>query len=339
MYLGIDIGGANLKAIGLNKNKRILFVYYKKCPVWLGTKELEKEISFLNKKINVNNVICGITMTAELCDNFNDRNEGVNKIKAICTKLNCKCLYFNNKTKSLFDFDTNNISIASMNWLSTGSFIQRQVKNALIVDFGSTTTDLVVIKNSKIKNKFFTDFDRINNDELIYTGFTRTPIFSISREVKWKNSIFQIIPEFFSNTADLYRVKLMLPDRVDLFETTDSRNKSIINSLKRVSRNLGIDYKENNLPFILGVVEEIIKIQKQLIFNSIHKLIRFYKLDRTTPIICCGIGKNVIKTFAIEEKFNVCEFGSFLKGSKKNIDHASMHAPAFSCAFLVSFLK
>ena len=35
-YLGIDIGGANLKIVGLNKKKQINFVSQEKCEIWKG---------------------------------------------------------------------------------------------------------------------------------------------------------------------------------------------------------------------------------------------------------------------------------------------------------------
>ena len=33
-YLGIDIGGANLKIIGVNENKQIVYVDYSSCKIW-----------------------------------------------------------------------------------------------------------------------------------------------------------------------------------------------------------------------------------------------------------------------------------------------------------------
>ena len=78
-YLGIDIGGAHLKIVGLNFKKEIIIVTKKKCPIWKGINYLDREIEELNQLGN-KNTICGITMTAELCDNFKDRKDGVKKL-------------------------------------------------------------------------------------------------------------------------------------------------------------------------------------------------------------------------------------------------------------------
>ena len=84
--------------------------------------------------------------------------------------------------------------------------LEKELNKIIIIDFGSTTTDLICIKNKKLVNKFFDDFSRINNFELLYTGFTRTPIFGITNEINIRKNKLKIIPEFFSNTSDVYRI-------------------------------------------------------------------------------------------------------------------------------------
>ena len=82
-FLGIDIGGAHTKLIGLDNNKSIIFVNQLQFPIWKGTEDLNKYFKKINKYFG--NITCGITMTAELCDNFKDRLIGVKKILK-CTK-------------------------------------------------------------------------------------------------------------------------------------------------------------------------------------------------------------------------------------------------------------
>ena len=69
-YLGIDIGGAHFKIVGLDEKKSVCFSAYRKCYIWKGLDNLKKEIDYTNSLNLHENASCGITMTAELCDNL-----------------------------------------------------------------------------------------------------------------------------------------------------------------------------------------------------------------------------------------------------------------------------
>ncbi len=336
-YIGIDIGGAHLKLTGLCRNKKIIFSNQIKCPVWKGINVLENQLKSF-KKINQDS-IAGITMTAELCDNFENREQGAKKIKKLLKKLNFKKFFLTNKKKKRFQRNPQNSKIISMNWLSTADFVAQKISNCLIIDFGSTTTDLILIKNKKCLNKHFDDFSRLNNYELIYTGLTRTPIMSINNYVKINEKKINIIPELFSNTSDLYRVLKKLPKEVDQYETLDGRSKSIINSYKRLSRNLGFDYQFKDKRTLDKVCRHLSKIQLQSILNAVKKLLYIKDVNTKIPVILCGVGKNVFKN-KIAKKFEVIDFSEFLESDNEFIKtSASYNAPATACAFLVSDLK
>ena len=334
-YIGIDIGGANLKVVGLNRNKKIIFVEQFKCPIWRGTDVLVDKFKIF-KNINPE-ALMGITMTGELCDNFLNREDGVKKIIGCTQKIKCLKYFFTNN-KDRFKKKPSHKQVASMNWLATAEFISKKITNGLIVDFGSTTIDLILIKNKKCANIFFDDFNRINNSELIYTGCTRTPIFGITNQVILKKKIYNIIPEFFSNTADLYRAIKILPDDLDLYESADGKKKSRTNSLRRIARNFGLDYNRDNKSLILKLCKKLISIQLNnlhLIINKIFSKNNFF--NKTTPIILCGIGKSIIKLG--KQKYNFVNFEDLLYVNSKKNTCASYHAPATSCALLISELK
>ena len=118
-----------------------------------------------------------------------------------------------------------------MNWHSIGRFLKKIIKNAIIIDFGSTTTDFIVIKNGEILNKNFDDFSH-RNHELLYTGFTRTPIFGICQQLKIQGKLLSIIPEFFSDTADIYKVIGQLDTKIDIDITADGFDRSYSGSLE-----------------------------------------------------------------------------------------------------------
>ena len=336
-FLGVDIGGAHLKIVGLDREKNVVLASQIKCPVWKGTNHIEKNFNII-KKI-APRAILGITMTAELCDNFSNRDQGVKEIINITKKIKNVKYFFTSKKKKYFEKVPNYRSISSMNWLATSRFMEKKISDGLVVDFGSTTTDLTLIKNYRCKNQYTNDFSRINNAELIYTGLTRTPIMALAEIVNINKKLkVNIIPELFSNTSDLYRVLGILPINVDLYESLDGRNKSKINCFKRLSRNFGLDYKRDNRKLIINICKKIFKIQIKKIHNGIKTLLNEDIEKRKVPLIICGIGKKILKDY-FKEKYTIIDFSDYVSGSYKMRLLASYHAPATSCALLISELN
>ena len=332
-YLGIDIGGAHLKIVGIDKKRNVTFISYSKCEVWKGTSDLKKKLERLNSIIPHASVKCAISMTAELCDNFKNRKLGAKIILDQCKSLSFK-KFFYVKSKDILTKKPKINDVISMNWHSLGRFIEDKIDDAILVDFGSTTTDFICIKNRKMQNKFFDDFSRINNYELLYTGLTRTPIFGLSNQIQIRNQIFQIIPEFFSNTSDIYRIKKQLNNKIDIDETADGSNKRIIDSLIRVSRSLGIDYNSRIKEKIIMICEEFYKIQMNQILKNIYNLQRRFLLKKNTPIIASGIGQDILLDFFEKKKIHFLPFQSLLKCERYKKE-ATYHAPALSLALLL----
>lgn len=334
-FLGVDIGGAHLKLVGTNIKKKVIFVSYLKCPIWEDINNLRLHLTSLKAKIDINYVICCITMTAELCDCFENRNSGVKKIFSICKESGLNFFFFSNSfcapTKKLCTS-----SVSSMNWLAPAVFLKEKIKNAILIDFGSTTTDITIIQNYHLSNLGYTDFDRLKNSELVYTGIVRTPIFSISKSLLIEGMKLTIIPEQFSNMADIYRIRDSLPKNVDLFSTMDKKDKSKISSLKRVSRNFGFDYTKSCKKLLIAISKKLIDIQLNLIFSCVENQLRLKEISKKPPIIALGIGKDLIASHCKEKNYKTECFKKFLNGNKKLLTKAVYHAPATACAFLLN---
>ena len=101
-FLGIDIGGAHIKLIGLNKKRSVCFANYRKCYVWKGLNKLKKEFEYINDLNFDKKIICGITMTAELCDIFQSKKIGANKISDLCKILKYNFLFYSKQKEYLY---------------------------------------------------------------------------------------------------------------------------------------------------------------------------------------------------------------------------------------------
>ena len=334
-YLGIDIGGAHLKIVGIDKKKNVTFVNYTKCEVWKGISSLKEELIRLNSIIP-HKSLCAITMTAELCDVFENRKEGFEFIKNECQRIKFNFFFYVNKKNSFSKIEGSSYEdIISMNWHSMGKFLENIFSNAILIDFGSTTTDFVLVKNGIISNKFFDDFSRLNNNELIYTGVIRTPIFGLQKAINYNGMEFKIIPEQFSTTSDLFRIKKKIKNSFDIDEELDYSKKKVQNSYQRVARSFGLDFSKNKKKLIDGFCELLIAHQLNIIKKNLKILIKKFIFKSRVPIVISGIGQDILYDF-LKESHNTFLLENFLNSKNKNLKKkASYHAPALCIALLL----
>ena len=70
--------------------------------------------------------------------------------------------------------------VASANWHATGRYLAERGETGLLVDIGSTTTDILPIVGGAVRCEGFSDETRMILDELVYTGVTRTPVMALA---------------------------------------------------------------------------------------------------------------------------------------------------------------
>lgn len=95
--LGWDVGGAHLKTVLLGASGEVLQALQVPCALWLGLDELESAIeTVLQQHQLAKNEIChAITMTGELVDLFENRQQGVLEISRVMDeKLSGEKLFY-----------------------------------------------------------------------------------------------------------------------------------------------------------------------------------------------------------------------------------------------------
>ncbi len=255
--MAMDIGGANIKIFDGTEYRQYYF------PLWKKKNKFKNFIEKLNGQQDFKADMYVITMTAELCDCFENRNEGVTFIlnalgeildgKIFVTSLRSgtfktKLKVLSNDTNfKLLDIDDAikvPYSVASANFMATAKYISKFEKNAIIIDIGSTTTDIIPIKNGKIL-AHGTDFERLKNDELIYTGVLRTNLISISNCLKFKGKNLKISAEYFANIGDVYSVMGKISEGKYTTDTADGKGKGLLDCMRRIARIVCCDLIED----------------------------------------------------------------------------------------------
>ena len=211
-----------------------------------------------------------------------------------------------------------------MNWHATATFISNFFPNCILVDIGSTTTDVIPIKNKEIISKGVSDYQRLKSNELVYLGVLRTPIQSVEKK---KN----LINENFANLSDVYRVLNKIPHAVDLLPTLDNKTKNKHDSARRIARIFGKDYKKKHFlkwkKTAYQIEDEHLKILK-----SVIKKIEKKNFIKKVPVIGAGIGEFLVKKICNKKKY--FSFYSKINHIKKN--KAINCESAISVAFILN---
>jgi len=114
----------------------------------------------------------------------------------------------------------------------------------LMVDIGSTTTDITVGAGQCLLPSGWTDAARMAQGSLLYSGVVRTPLMALGPSVHWQGQRYGLAAEYFATTADVYRLLGQLPAQHDMADTADGQDKSALASMRRLARMLGHDYTD-----------------------------------------------------------------------------------------------
>src|SRR5690606_522341 len=139
---------------------------------------------------------------------------------------------------------SSDVCSSDLNWHASGAWIARNLEQALFIDIGSTTSDLIILSDGRPRNRGFSDAERMRNDELVYTGVVRTSVMALGQMIDFHGYEYRIAAEHFATTADIYRITGELMETEDMAATADGAEKSVEASMRRLARMLGHDYED-----------------------------------------------------------------------------------------------
>lgn len=293
-FVGWDIGGAHLKAAIVSPQGELRDVIQLPCEIWRGMERLDAAVGQVLSVLDPN-AQHAITMTAELADLFPDRATGVRGIASrVCDLLAGSDLWVYAGRHGFVDpveINTCVGQIASANWLATTTWVAQHVADGLLIDIGSTTTDLIAIKSGRVATRSETDAERLTRDELVYTGVVRTPVCALADRVPFRGEWQSLAAEMFASAGDCYRLLNWLPADGDQQETADGRGKSGAESARRLGRMLGRDTGSHELPEWHRVAAYIARKQMQRILDAADRVLSGAGLAADAPVIGAGIGR------------------------------------------------
>ncbi len=338
--IGWDIGGAHIKAAVLESSGVIVKVIQKPCPLWKGIDYLNRAVSQILMEIPDKNTIHAVTMTGELVDLFDNRDQGVEQI--ITTMQGClrsdELLIYSGLDGliAVAEIEKGHYrNIASTNWLASACLAARRLKNGLFIDIGSTTTDILVLSEHKVQAIGMTDYERLVSDELVYTGIVRTAVMAVAQTAYFQGQSMGLMAEYFATMADVYRLTGELNEWHDQTDTADGAEKTVLASAKRLSRITGYEFSDNDLHQWQQLAVDIKNQQKNKIRQGCEKQLSRNLLSQKDVFIGAGIGRFLVKQIASDLAYPYLDFADLFESK---LDSAEMDsadcAPAVSVAYL-----
>ena len=301
---GFDIGGANTDLAVIDfengeiKNIEVDFAYL---PMWSNNDDLSKVLVELIENIcPVSDIdAVGISMTAELVDAYDTKKDGVLDVVKKCEEtFSCPIAYVGvDGMLSKEEIEQTPLKAAAANWIATAQIATLISDNCIFIDTGSTTTDIIPIKNGKECAIGKSDFDRSATGELVYTGTLRTNLASFLDNVELNGKKYRVASELFAQTADVYTVLGLISEEDYVCDTFDGESKSKMDCAKRIARVVCADLEMLSFEDIYDMSKFIHQKQIEQIADGLKQVHETQNLDL---IVTTGLGKDILDRPAAE---------------------------------------
>ena len=172
------------------------------------------------------------------------------------------------------------------------------VRDALFVDVGSTTADLVPVVAGKVAALGYGDADRLVAGELVYTGMVRSFVMAMASRAPFRGVWTPLMNEFFASSADVHRILGALSDGADKMATADGRAKTVEASRARLARMIGREPDEGADAQWAALAAWFAEAQMREITDAAFLRLSVGDLDPAAPVVAAGIGESVAEEVA-----------------------------------------
>jgi probable H4MPT-linked C1 transfer pathway protein len=327
-YLALDIGGANIKiADGLKYSASYPF------PLWRQASKLGNQLRAIISEAPPADHLA-ITMTGELADCFASKAEGVQHI------LTAVAAAADNRHTRVYLSDGRLVTpqvaaslpqlAAASNWHALARFCGRYVARgvALLIDIGSTTTDILPLQDGQVAAVGTSDTTRLLSGELVYTGVERSPVCALVDHVPYRGQHCPVAQELFATTLDVYLLLDQIPERINETHTADGKPATKAAARARLGRMIAADGEEFNHRDAIAIAEAVANAQLERVVATIRHVSA--RTGQPSAYIFSGQGEFL----AMKGLEDLPAVSQVIRLSEKLGPEASRCAPAYALAVL-----
>jgi probable H4MPT-linked C1 transfer pathway protein len=330
--VGWDIGGVNIKAARLGRDG--WEIVQQPCAIWQERAELTAILTEIGARFGRMPQVA-VTITAELSDAFRTKREGILfVIEAMQAALP-------DSTLNIFGIDgqfytpakacRNHMLVAAANWMATARMIAGHFPDCLLVDIGSTTTDIIPIKAGQVMAQGRNDPERLVRGELLYTGALRTPVYALAPAVPLWSQWCPVAAELFATTQDVHLLLGHLSPKQCTSPSADGRPVTLEFAAERLARIVCADIEMLTAAEIQMIAQYLAAKQVSQIAAALAQVISAGEVSG--PVVAVGVGTFLAQLAALQVKKD-CVYPESLLG-----EIAGNVAPAAAVALLLDAEK
>jgi probable H4MPT-linked C1 transfer pathway protein len=289
-WLALDIGGAHLK--GADGQGAAISQPF---PLWEKKEQLASALrSLIAQFPKVDHIAA--TMTGELCDCFESKADGVKYIVDSLSKAADRRhtrVYLTNGTLVAPTVAVRRpLLAAASNWHALARFAGRFAAKGtgLLIDVGSTTTDIIPLIDGQPVSMGRTDPQRLAAGELVYTGVQRSPICGLCGVLPWRGRKCPVAQEFFASTWDAYLIRGDMPEEPESTHTADHRSATKDRAHDRLARQICADRTLYTMTDAKAGAELIASRQLHKVLRAAHRVLTRLP-ERVQTVVISGRGE------------------------------------------------
>jgi probable H4MPT-linked C1 transfer pathway protein len=289
--IGLDVGGANTKAVWLGGSERR--AVSRPFEVWRDRGALTAVLREVVAGLAPEPVeAVALTTTAELSDAFRTKREGVEFVldAAEAALRGPELLAFTTagEVVPVAEARARAPEVAAANWLASALAVAAVYPDALMIDVGSTTADIVPVAGGRVLAAGRTDLDRLLAGELVYTGALRTNLAAIAPRVPVRGGWCPVASELFAISADAQLILGHLAPTAYTCATPDGRPATVEFARERVARLVCADSEQLAVEEIDAIAEFLHAEQVRQIQAAARRVSG--RVEGDPPVVPLGAG-------------------------------------------------
>lgn len=272
-----------------------------------------------------------VTMTAELSQRFRTKREGVgfvlDAVAAAFPEAPVKVWGADARWRTPDEARREPLAVAAANWAATARFVGRTFPDCVLIDVGSTTTDVSLIAAGAPATVGRTDLERLREGELVYTGALRTPAEAIATTVVVGERSIGVSAEGFAVAGDVHLWRGQLAPADYSTPTPDGRPATRDFAGERLARVVCADREMLDEDALTAIADSLWEAQVTRIREAVDRVLARHGTLRQAVVT--GLGDFLAAEAARRAGLQV----THLSGT---LGPAARHAPAAAVALLLS---
>jgi len=290
--IGLDVGGANTKAVWRDGDARR--AVSRPYEVWRDRATLTAVVRDVVAEAAGGEPVglVALTTTAELSDAFRTKREGVAFVlEAVEDALPGPTLVFTTAggLVSVAEARERPLEVAAANWVASALAVGALHPDALMLDVGSTTADVIPVAGGRVAAAGRTDLDRLLAGELLYTGALRTNLATIAPRVPVRGRWCPVASELFAISADVHLVLGHLTPGAYTCPTPDGREATVAGARERIARLVCSDVDQLE-PAEIDAIAAFLHTEQVRQIEAAARQVATRDPESEAPVVALGAG-------------------------------------------------